>query len=626
MGTQEQVKKVAMLATSLTSTSLFIFRTSESLANATLGFIAVTSAACFAHAYVRPQVRELKRIVKALQTDVSGLVRDESARYKTTKKLINRTQRTVLRRLEQVKISQLDASAKQPVASNTKEDEVERLLPRPKEEIRKGISANLTSRLTGSGPLARDVRVAMIADEFTYHSFAPEFDIVRITPANWRKAFELHQPQLFICESAWRGGDGDYRPWRGKIAASNKKKTESRKELFQIIAYCRKQGIPTVFWNKEDPMYFPDRVHDFAATAALFDFVFTTAEECVEDYSKYLGVANVEALPFAVQPRIFNPQESSHRRAKANFAGTWYQKYPERGRSASLIFDNVIESPYDLVIYDRMYGVESASYRYPERYKEYLRPSLSFSEVASSYKEALFGITLNTVTNSKTMFARRAFELAASGCVVISNQALGVQAFFGDSVIYGDSEENPLGNLTGSQLRDLQERGMSVAFRNTYRHRAEQILEATGFNFQSAEEKVVLAIRDDQLDSVSEALQNARLKNIVALAVLGEDKDPGQMAGLPVFYVSAVEHLSTRIDIPGELLNILEIPDQDVADSVLQSVDRMLLHRTHYAGAVGLASSKQERHSIALQPRTGSLLRLEDFGKVGNDEVQTFLI
>ena len=91
---------------------------------------------------------------------------------------------------------------------------------------------------------------------------------------------------------------------RAKIYTSIKFKKENRKELIEILDDCHEKGIPTVFWNKEDPVHFSDRINDFIRTSALFDYVFTTAVECVDLYIRDVGVPYADVLPFAVQPKL----------------------------------------------------------------------------------------------------------------------------------------------------------------------------------------------------------------------------------------------------------------------------------------------------------------------------------
>lgn len=344
-------------------------------------------------------------------------------------------------------------------------------------------------------PFADEVPVAMIADDFTYYSFRTEFQTLRLTPSNWRKVFDKHKPALFFCESAWQGGSPEKHPWQGRIYASVRWPKENRKDLLEILDYCHKHKIPTVFWNKEDPTHFSDRINDFVRTAALFDYVFTTAAECVEDYKKYAGCNYVDVLPFAVQPRLFNPLGRDKATDTVNFAGTWYGMYPDRCEAQAAIMDQALDAGLDLVIYDRMKSSPNPIYRYPERFDKYTREPIRYEETADAYRESKFGITLNTVADSQTMFARRAFELAGSGNVVLSNEAKGVRQFFGDAVIYADSNPDALSTLTAEQYYDLQRRALNIALSNTYRHRAEKVLETVGVHFQSRMQKPALVQR-----------------------------------------------------------------------------------------------------------------------------------
>ena len=123
-----------------------------------------------------------------------------------------------------------------------------------------------------------DIKVALICDEFSYHSFKYEFNAIPITPKNWLKKFEKEKPDLFLCESAWRGYDeeGNAGSWKGKVYKNYLKKKDNRADLLNILEYCMKNSIPTVFWNKEDPPNYRTENYSFADTAREFDYIFTT--------------------------------------------------------------------------------------------------------------------------------------------------------------------------------------------------------------------------------------------------------------------------------------------------------------------------------------------------------------
>jgi len=324
-------------------------------------------------------------------------------------------------------------------------------------------------------------RVAFIADEFTTNSFSDEFVAIPIEPTDWRDRFEQYNPEIFFCESAWSGPNSKLRPWKGQIYASKNFPKENRTVLLNILEYCRKKGIPTVFWNKEDPTHFTDRVHDFVATAKEFDFVFTTAGECVDGYKNEYGVDHAFALPFATNPHLFNPIESSVRSSHVVFAGSWYANHVQRSKDMEHILDAIRADGYELEIYDRYHGDTDPLHIWPERYRSFLRPSQPHDRMPGVYKSSRFGLNFNTVTSSSTMFARRVFELMSSNTLVLSNFARGPNEMFGDLIVCPDKQPDRLRSLSDADIDALRERALNkVLGEHTYRHRWLQILQNIG--------------------------------------------------------------------------------------------------------------------------------------------------
>lgn len=457
----------------------------------------------------------------------------------------------------------------------------------------------------GTRPFARDIPVAMIADEFTFHSFKEEFNSLRLHPKKWREQFEKHQPQMFFCESAWQGGTPQKHPWQAKIYASVRWPKENRVELLEILDYCHKKGIPTVFWNKEDPTHFEDRINDFVRTAALFDYVFTTAEECVESYIKNVGCNHADVLPFAVQPRLFNPQGIADAQDTANFAGTWYANYPNRCEAASTIMDSALEAGLGLVIYDRMYDSKNPRHAYPEKYRDYTRPAIPYVQTAQAFKESKYGITLNTVDNSNSMFARRVFELAASGSVVLSNSAKGVRNFFGDTVLYPDVDPNAIRDLNDSDYRRLQSDAMSIALDNTYAARAETILKTVGIDFQPAVQAPTAFATVNTLAEYEQIL--AKLSNSKAFdkGLISIAHDAEQSLEYKIGMRHDPEIAVVRdSDLHSEnyrIRSFLETPGVVALDAVgdwpeVEQINNLLRHSQHFDGVITTVTDFDKRY------------------------------
>lgn len=365
--------------------------------------------------------------------------------------------------------------------------------------------------------LASEYKVAFIADEFSYNSFKDEFEAIIIEPDNWEKLFKEHKPDIFFCESAWSGVDSKRRPWQGKIYTSINWKRENRTILFNILNYCRKNGIPTVFWNKEDPTHFTDRVHDFIATAKEFDFVFTTAEECCDSYRSQYGVKNVYALPFATNPKLFNPNEQSKREDKVVFAGSWYENHKERSLVTEQILDALLSNDFDLEIYDRYYGTTDQLHQWPNKYKEFLKPGLPHDKMPEVYRSGTFGLNLNTVTESTTMFARRVFELMSSNTLVVSNYSKGVEKMFGDLVVFADKEPDRLKKLTSKEIDNIREQALDLVLsKHTYTNRWQEVLTKIGVPWIQEDENLTMVCKvknEQEIDTAIDHFQNYYAQN-----------------------------------------------------------------------------------------------------------------
>ncbi|MHC8944722.1 glycosyltransferase [Advenella incenata] len=294
--------------------------------------------------------------------------------------------------------------------------------------VTKALSPQLLLRETGDlldtqqAPVK--LKIAAVMDEFTYHSYAPEAEILQLNPDNWEAQLEEFKPDLLFIESAWQGLDG---LWKTKIS-------NAKEEIQGAIAWCKKNEIATMFWNKEDPVHFGT----FIPLASMVDFVFTTDIDCIPKYKKKLGHSRVYLLPFAAQPKTHNPIEIYERKDAFNFAGSYYLRYPERQRDFASLIDTV-ERFRDVEIFDRNFDNPHPHYTFPEKYKRFILGKLPFSEIDKAYKGYRYGINMNTIKQSQTMFARRVFELLASNTVVVSNFSRGVRLLFGDLVVSSDS-------------------------------------------------------------------------------------------------------------------------------------------------------------------------------------------
>lgn len=319
-------------------------------------------------------------------------------------------------------------------------------------------------------PAARlaGLRVAGIMDEFTAASFGPECKLHHVRPNTWMRELPDFAPQLLFVESAWRGVD---ELWAGKVGAS-------APELRDLIDWCRAENIPTVFWNKEDPVHFAG----FANTANLFDFVFTTDVDCIHRYKELLGHDRVYVMPFAAQPAAHNPIEHYERKAALCFAGAYYARYPERQRDfLGILSELQIKWPID--IYDRNFGDDNPDFQFPAQYRHLIRGKLPFDQIDRAYKGYQYAINLNSIKYSQSMFARRVFELLASNTVTISNFSRGIRLLLGDLVVTSDDPPQHSARLddisqSSSRYRRFRLAGLrKVLSEHTYQDRLADVVQ-----------------------------------------------------------------------------------------------------------------------------------------------------
>lgn len=375
-------------------------------------------------------------------------------------------------------------------------------------------SKNINNQVTDEDiPFLSDINVAVIMDTFTYNSFSPEFNTYILEPDTWKDVFEENKIDIFFCESSWRGVgreniiegnaiENDYAPWGGKIAVKLDKGTGREKTLLQIIEHCKKNNIPTIFWNKEDPPSF-DRFIDMALH---FDYVFTTDEDCIKKY-KFRGHENVFPLLFASQIKMFNPIQNKQRTDKVIFAGSWPSKYKDRCADMHDIFRKVLKSGRELKIYNRNSEKDDPQFFYPEEYSKYVYPKVEHYQIPSVYKEGKIEININTIQKSKTMFARRIFELMSSNTFILSNYSEGVYDLFGDNILYLDKEDSLV--IDDEYVNKICEENLyNVLENHTYTDRFKYILDCINFDYREKINKINVFYFLDDNTSLNDILED----------------------------------------------------------------------------------------------------------------------
>jgi hypothetical protein len=387
-------------------------------------------------------------------------------------------------------------------------------------------------------PRARSVtelKIAAVVDTFTEESLTPDCDLLTFRPDTWRAALELERPNLLFVESAWQGNGG---AWQYQVGSYSYSTSVGLPHLTELVTWCREHDVPTVFWNKEDPVHFDK----FKEAARLFDVVLTTDADRIPAYEALGGAARINAaLPFAAQPVLHHPTHELHERdPRPVFGGTYYKnRHPERREQMERLLDAA--RPFDLLIYDRTHGQDNDSVGFPERFRPHIHGGIPYSEMVRIYREHRLFLNTNSVVASPTMFSRRIFELLACGTPVVSTPSLGVEQMFGDIVPIVETAEAAdaamreiLTDDAAWQRRSLA--GMrAVLGEHTYQHRLARIASFAGFRglMAYAERQATVLILDDETDRahglcVELAATSAGLRVVVGTP------DPDRFGELPV--------------------------------------------------------------------------------------------
>ena len=333
----------------------------------------------------------------------------------------------------------------------------------------------------------KNIRVASVLDEFSELAWGEEFDLVPVTPDNFERVLGQTgkaRIDLLFVESAWRGSAG---AWYGQVVGPQ----APSKDVEALVRCARNRGVPTVFWNKEDPAHF----EDFIESAKLFDLVFTTDGATLAAYEREAPGKLVEVLPFAAQPAIHNPVvEHGHTRSgDFVFGGTYFaEKFPARREQIERILDAAVQASRrldnGLTIYSR-FGHEDPKYGFPRRFKKYEKGFLPYDRMVTAYKNYKVVLNVNTVPDSPTMCSRRIFEAAACGAVVVSTEGKAIRQFFKKDeivLIPGDGGENKLleALARSSELTDriAHQAQREIWDKHTYTHRARQVVEKAGIS------------------------------------------------------------------------------------------------------------------------------------------------
>lgn len=280
-----------------------------------------------------------------------------------------------------------------------------------------------------------DLTIGLIADTFTARAVSHTLQTISIPRHGWKPALEEAPVDLILVESAWSAPGEE---WFHGIAYHG---DEEAQDLRAILTHARERGIPTLFWNREDPVH----LKSFSTTAADFDTVLTSDANCIPAYLSTLPTRTSVAasLPFFADPTQMHPVPS--RPAEASdvltaYAGTYYGKrYPQRTQELRTML--TVAAEHGVAIYDRQATIERSRYKLPNDLQQYSRGGVPADQMPEVYRRHPVHLNVNSVTDSPTMFSRRVVEIASSGSLVLSGKGDGVRSVLGPTFPVLEDEE-----------------------------------------------------------------------------------------------------------------------------------------------------------------------------------------
>ena len=270
--------------------------------------------------------------------------------------------------------------------------------------------------------------IAFIGDEFTFNSLN---DIVNVKYISKKDidTIDVNLYDFLLCESTWHGMDASW-----KYAFNIYQENKYSSELKKIISKFKKNTKKCIFYNKEDPTNY----ENFYKSAELFDIIITTSQQCIDKYKLIYPDKIIFEMPFLCNPLIHNPINNNKEKI-AYFVGGFYNHFPDRSNFTSKIFKDIIMNNYNLVIINRHYFFPKLTsqlsrlqqhknkYEISEEFKQFEKPCVTHIEALNLYKNSLFHLNINTVTNCSTMTSRRLIELLGCGCNILSNPSKSIE-------------------------------------------------------------------------------------------------------------------------------------------------------------------------------------------------------
>jgi hypothetical protein len=354
-----------------------------------------------------------------------------------------------------------------------------------------------------------NIKIASILDEFSYACFCKDVDMINLYYDDCLSDLRKFNPDILLVESAWGGFKNS---WQKKIASKNK---IIDSKLYDLIEYCNKYNIPTVFWNKEGVINF----EYFKASSSIFDYIFVTDENIIPLQVDICNHNNIYILEFAAQPKIHNSiDKNKYKLGNIAFAGAWYgDKHLNRLEDMNIIVKPSIE--FGLDIFDRNYNnkdyLSYINLYWPEEYQENIIGTLDYNSLVYAYKNYDLFLNVNSIKNSRHMTSRRVYEILCSKTPILSSSSDFLYNSL-SSYFYTSNNSSDTKSIIKSILNDdfntrkISKKSQRFIIENhTYKNRLEYIFDTLELNYKKYNLPFIFIIGIcDNLDSLKKIYSN----------------------------------------------------------------------------------------------------------------------
>ncbi len=344
------------------------------------------------------------------------------------------------------------------------------------EFISKGNYENILSEIYGKKiPLQKEIKISALCDSYTYNNYKFECDFTKLELDSCLKHLKKETPHIFLVTSTF---------------IENNSKSISNK-LKKILKLCAENKIISIFWEND-----ANNNHlNFEKIFLDFDYIFTICQKNIP-YFINKGYKRVNYLPYASQPKLFNPINKDIREKNTvQYIGEWDASNKNKTEIMASTFNKIITEGYDLKIYDKK---QSDAGNYPKIYNDYLHKFENYDEIPNIFKETEMGLIINT----NEMYNHEIFELMSSNTLVFSNYSETIYNLFKNNIYYLGYDNN---NFYPENFEKIKNENLHDVLENhTYEKRFEKILEVLNFKYIPNIKHVILFYKLNDLNELEE--------------------------------------------------------------------------------------------------------------------------